>query len=262
MSPESNQSGIKIYFINLDRSTARRERIEDGLNQFGLVAERVSAVDGSKLTEDELFEHYDSRRNSGEYFSPLKKSEIACFLSHRKVLSRFLDQADAELALILEDDAEFVCDPKPLLSSLAAALHKTNVPVIVKLYSVRPVVADAVATLANGFELTYPSLPPLVTVAQVFNKAAAQKFLDATASFCLPIDVAIQQWWKFPIQVLTVQPNVVTHHADQVGGSTITPGKRLGLTAKIIREVARPIYRFRVFLTSRVYAFKKIPFQV
>lgn len=261
MSPESSLPAYKIYYINLDRSTERRERIEQGLKQFGLQAVRVSAVDGSAMTEAELFRHYDAAENLREYFAPLKTSEIACFLSHRKVLQQFVGEINAELALVLEDDAEFVSDPKPLLASLAATLDGKEAPMVVKLYSVRPVAAENVARLSNDFELTYPRLPPLVTVAQVFNKAGARRFLEATERFYLPVDVAIQQWWTFPIQVLAVQPNLVTHQAEQVGGSTITAGKRMSVLAKLTREIARPVYRLKIFVTSRLQAFNRIPFQ-
>jgi len=77
MSSEFNQSGFNIYYINLDRSAGRRERIENVLDQYGLLAERIPAFDGSQSTDAELFRHYDPNKNSSEYFAPLKKSEIA-----------------------------------------------------------------------------------------------------------------------------------------------------------------------------------------
>jgi glycosyl transferase family 25 len=260
MSSEFNQSGFKIYYINLDRSAERRERIENALDRYGLLAERIPAIDGSQLTDAELFRHYDPNKNSSEYFAPLKKSEIACFLSHRKVLRQFVDGGASDFALVLEDDAEFVCDPRPLLASLAQSLAGKTSPIIVKLYSVRPISAEVLAELSDGFSLTYSKLPPLVTVAQIFNMAGAKRFLESTERFHLPVDVAIQQWWNFPLQVLTVQPNLVTHKADQVGGSTITAGNRPGPIVKLAREIFRPLYRLRVFINSRVQSLNRIPY--
>jgi GR25 family glycosyltransferase involved in LPS biosynthesis len=244
----------------LDRSAERRARIENVLGRYGLLAERIPAVDGSQLADAELFRHYDPNKNSSEYFASLKKSEIACFLSHRKVLRQFVEGGASDFALVLEDDAEFVCDPRPLLASLAKSLVGKTSPIIVKLYSVRPISAEVLAELSDGFSLTYSKLPPLVTVAQIFNIGGAKRFLESTERFHLPVDVAIQQWWNFPVQVLTVQPNLVTHQADQVGGSTITGGNRLGLIVKLVREISRPLYRFRVFINSRVQSLNRIPY--
>jgi glycosyl transferase family 25 len=235
----------------LDRSTERRQRIENALDRYELIAERIPAVDGSQLTDAELFSHYDPNKNSSKYFTPLNKSEIACFLSHRKALQQFVEEGDSDLAIVLEDDVEFVCDPRALLESLANLLAGKNSPIVVKLYSVRPILADVLALLSDGFSLTYSKLPPLGAQAQVFNMAGAKRFLESTEHFHLPVDVAIQQWWNFPFEVLTVQPNLVTHQADQVGGSTITEGKRLSLSSKLIREISRPLYRFRVYINSR-----------
>jgi GR25 family glycosyltransferase involved in LPS biosynthesis len=147
-----------------------------------------------------------------------------------------------------------------LLASLAQTLAGKTSPIIVKLYSVRPISAEILAELSDGFSLTYSKLPPLVTVAQIFNMAGAKIFLESTERFHLPVDVAIQQWWNFPLQVLTVQPSLVTHKADQVGGSTITAGNRSGLIAKLAREIFRPLYRLRVFINSRVKSLNRIPY--
>jgi GR25 family glycosyltransferase involved in LPS biosynthesis len=258
MITESNQSGFKIVYINLDRSTQRRERIKNALDRYNLFAERIQAVDGSQLTDAELSSNYDPNKNSSEYFAPLKKSEIACFLSHRKALQQFVEEGASDLVLVLEDDIEFVCDPRTLLDSLAGSLAGKSFPIIVKLYSVRPISADVLALLSDGFSLTSSKLPPLGAQAQVFNMAGAKRFLESTERFHLPVDVAIQQWWNFPIEVLTVQPNLVTHQADQVGGSTITEGKRLSLRGKLIREISRPLYRLRVYINSRVQALNRM----
>jgi glycosyl transferase family 25 len=260
MSSQFNQSGLKIYYINLDRSAKRRDRIENALERYGLLAERISAVDGSQLTDAELLSHYDLNKNSSEYFAPLNKSEIACFLSHRKVLRQFVEGGSSDFALVLEDDAEFVCDPRALLASLVQSLAGKTSPIVVKLYSVRPISTEVLAELSDGFSLTYSKLPPLVTVAQIFNMAGAKRFLESTERFHLPVDVAIQQWWNFPLQVLTVQPNLVTHQADQVGGSTITAGNRSGPIARLAREIIRPLYRLRVFINSRMKSLNRIPY--
>jgi glycosyl transferase family 25 len=260
MSSKSNPGSFKVYYINLDRSSQRNERIKRALYQYGLFAERIPAVDGSQLTDAELSRHYDRDKNSSEYFAPLKNSEIACFLSHRKALQLFVEDGTSDFALVLEDDAEFVCDPRSLLLSLAGSLAGKSSPIIVKLYSARPISADVLTEFSDGFRLTYSKLPPLVTVAQIFNMAGAKRFLESTERFHLPVDVAIQQWWNFPVQVLTVQPNLVTHQADQVGGSTITERNRSGLIVKLAREISRPLYRFRVFINSRAQSLNRIPY--
>jgi hypothetical protein len=77
------------FYINLDRSTDRRERIEGELAHIGLGGRysRFSAIDGNAL-------HYPNPH--------LKDSEIGCFTSHARVL---IENKDCPQPLhVIEDD--------------------------------------------------------------------------------------------------------------------------------------------------------------
>lgn len=93
---------IPIFLINLDRSTARLERMTDRLKKLGLTFERIPAVDGSVLTDSEK-ETLDPRRFWQHERSPC---EIACYASHLRAIRRIVDQ-QLPRAIILEDDAMF-----------------------------------------------------------------------------------------------------------------------------------------------------------
>ena len=83
---------MRIFVINLDRSPDRLAYMRDQLHGMGLAFERVRAVDGLELDEDELRRHGD-----------LAPTETACFLSHRRAWEGLL-RSDENLALVLEDD--------------------------------------------------------------------------------------------------------------------------------------------------------------
>ena len=98
---------MAVYWINMDRSTERRENMLKVLKDpvfDGMAKHRVKAVDGKKMTEQQL---------SVLGSINLKKHtiiEYSCLLSHLKALTQF-SKSDFSLALILEDD---VClDYKP-----------------------------------------------------------------------------------------------------------------------------------------------------
>ena len=75
--------------------------MSEQLDRLGIEAERLPAVDARHLDDGDC--HLD-------------KGCVACVLSHRKALARFLD-TDHEAALILEDDAELAADAPMLLRS-------------------------------------------------------------------------------------------------------------------------------------------------
>ncbi len=72
----------RVYYINLERRSDRRQHIESEIARVGLTGERVDAI-------------WD------------RNGALGCMQSHSKALAAFL-ASDAETALILEDDFTFV----------------------------------------------------------------------------------------------------------------------------------------------------------
>jgi GR25 family glycosyltransferase involved in LPS biosynthesis len=99
-------NSIKKYYINLDRSTGRKESIEEEFKLYGIGNyERVSACDGKNLISTTEGDFGDIKFKAPDD----KKStvrEIATTCSHIKVIKRAYDHGD-DLAIILEDDTKF-----------------------------------------------------------------------------------------------------------------------------------------------------------
>jgi len=81
-----------IVYINLDRRVDRRKQMEDQLKEYGLTAERFSAIPHA--------------------FGP-----IGCMKSHLEVL-KLAKKKNWESVLILEDDFEFLVSPSELMRHL------------------------------------------------------------------------------------------------------------------------------------------------
>ncbi len=97
---------MKFYLINLDRSTDRLSFMAEQFRNLGLEYVRVPAVDGRSLTTSEVqaLTAVDDR-----WKAPLTRSEIGCFLSHRRCLEQIV-QASEPYAIVVEDDIEFADD--------------------------------------------------------------------------------------------------------------------------------------------------------
>ncbi|MFZ2103339.1 MAG: glycosyltransferase family 25 protein [Oricola sp.] len=103
---------MKAYFINLDRSPERLDYMVRTLDGLGLDHERVAAVDGRGLTQEEIHRAYtpapgDKRIDNGT---------IACFMSHRRVWQRIAEESDP-FALVLEDDELFGENAREILGN-------------------------------------------------------------------------------------------------------------------------------------------------
>ncbi len=94
---------MKIYYINRDQSTARRDWMESQLSQLAndkIQYSRISAVEGATLSEAEInaVTEYDKGTTQ-----KLSANEVGCFLSHRKAWQQISDSPD-EYGVVMEDD--------------------------------------------------------------------------------------------------------------------------------------------------------------
>lgn len=115
---------MKILLINLDQSV---ERFEEQLTQFErleLSFERFSATSIQDFTEQD----YKKMAFGGQ--RPMKQSELACFLSHKRAWE-YVIQYNQPCA-ILEDDAVLVSDFKDVLDHIESipGLDYVNLEVV------------------------------------------------------------------------------------------------------------------------------------
>lgn len=87
-----------VWAISLDRSVERWEACSAEFAREGLAVERISAVDGAALSEDDLVR--DCTR-AGRWFCT--RGMIGCFLSHRHLWERVVRE-EVPAVIIFEDD--------------------------------------------------------------------------------------------------------------------------------------------------------------
>jgi len=88
---------VQIFVINLPDAIERRQFQNDQLNKLGLEYKILDATSADDLSEATYKKHYF------DWQRPLRKTEIACYYSHRSAWDKVI--LSGEPALILEDDA-------------------------------------------------------------------------------------------------------------------------------------------------------------
>ena len=78
----STDDEFAYYVINLDRSKERWQRINEHLQSMGIESERIRAVNGAALPDEEIARYCTPDLNQKQFFMSLKPAEIGCFMSH------------------------------------------------------------------------------------------------------------------------------------------------------------------------------------
>lgn len=195
-----SRAANRIFVINLAES---KERWLDSQKQLaGFEFERVQAVDGAKLDMSELYKHFDQRLNRQQYHKILTPGEIGCYLSHRKVWQRIVDE-NLDFGIVLEDDFINRTDIKVLINDIA----QINCPWHCIKLAEYPIKRKAVFSqkIGNANLVTYNKVPAR-TCAQVISLTGAKHLLAMSEKFGRPVDIDIQHWWEGGLQVFGLQP--------------------------------------------------------
>jgi glycosyl transferase family 25 len=108
---------LPILVINLGRSKARLEFMQNQLDEFGLRFERIPAVDGAQMNDVDFsrFSFESPIAYAPDRIVAWTPGSVGCFLSHRQAWERAA-QSDSPYTAILEDDLFLAADAVPLLS--------------------------------------------------------------------------------------------------------------------------------------------------
>jgi glycosyl transferase family 25 len=101
---------MQTLVINLKRSAERMRFQETQLQALGIEFQRIDAIDAKEMPS-EIY-----TKNASQWQRPLRKSEVACCLSHAAAWEAVLKKQ--EPCLILEDDALLCAQTGDVLSAL------------------------------------------------------------------------------------------------------------------------------------------------
>jgi glycosyl transferase, family 25 len=213
---------------------------------MAIESEVLAAVDGARLSQQEVDQAYARRRFRPTYPFPLTRTEVGVFLSHRLAWRRILDDA-LDFAFIFEDDAEI--DP-PAFAALVEFVTLERPAWDYVLLPAQPIRNGTPVASRGGLTLMRPDAPPLRAIAQIVSFAAAKRLLDRTLPFDRPVDTMLQMTWLTGQPLLVASPSPIRDVSRETGGSTVQ-SKSMSLVERFRHEAMRPIYRAQVLARYR-----------
>ena len=230
----------EAFIIHLARARGRAPQVERLRQALPLPATVIDAIDAETLSDDEIAHVYRPKLHRPHYTFPLRRTEIACFLSHRKAWQTIFDRG-LDAGLIIEDDVELLPGFREVLD--LALAHATPGD-FVRFPKQRRERGRETAK-AGGICLFAPRNVGLGMQAQLVGRDAAGELLAFTREFDRPVDTAIQMRWLHRARVLSTAPLAIREVAADLGGTTVQ-GKAKPLGEILSREIHRARYRFAV----------------
>ena len=202
--------GVILYYINLDRDTARRDDMEQQAREQGVVLHRIPGVFGAALTPEDI-SAYDDKRRRQMMPVPIGMGEQGCLLSHLKAMKALLE-TDAKYAVIFEDDAVIL---PGFADNLRYIIEHTSGWGFVKLYSEPTKMFETPKNPENArVKLAFHKKLPWGAVAYMLTRETAKKLLDLfNKSYWLAFDVQLAYFLlRYDIPSPGVMQNIVSTH--------------------------------------------------
>ena len=274
VSPEIiDMKKFKIFVINLNESTERLERLKSEFERIGLDFERLPAVDGRKLSDNQILKHYSPELNRKNYFVPLSKPEIGVYMSHLKACEKIISE-NLDFGIILEDDIVlkegFQMVPKLLCSlneewnyvKLIAPGKKKKIKARIQIPVELPAKlsiekysgensSDIYGKINEIRDINIPALfelvtwnkPPIGASAYAITLDGAKEFLSKRSIFFRPIDVDLQYEWETSLNIQGLSPFFLELLGDK---STVQT-----CNLKYHYPLARVVYKLKYLFLSK-----------
>lgn len=215
---------LRVFLINLDRSTDRLARCSLLLDRLGVEWERVPGVDGRQLPAEQLAALNPHPAPNGEWFRPLTPGEIGCFLSHLRCW-QLIQEQDLDCGLVLEDDFDIhdACS----LARLEALARSATGPApwdVLKLTRLRKG-ARTVAEIGDGLALCEGGKGPEDGCAYLVSRQGAAKLTPHREHLLRPVDFDLKHVWERDLTVYSASPDMFWQVGADIAVSQIGDGR-------------------------------------
>lgn len=204
---------LVIWVLSLSRASDRRSESAAVLANYALPFRFFDAIDGRDLSEDEVLYHQVGVPLR-KFKRPLTAGEVACALSHRSIWKTVAQGPDG-VALVLEDDFDFLRDPRSFLKA-ASASAGTLEDVLIKLDGPAGK-GERVGRLADC-DLVLSRQLPARTTGYLIGRRAAANLLEAAGPVTRPVDMDLKHYWEHDVPVLVADPQLVAERKTAISG--------------------------------------------
>jgi glycosyl transferase family 25 len=200
---------MKAFVINLESAPERWVHMQQVFEGTPFQLERVAAISGRELRLP--IPEFNEERFRAMHGRGVNIFEVACYLSHLKAISAFLQTSESH-ALFCEDDLHPKADVDALLTSLMKTSFAWNIARVTGLTGGTPF---PVVSLAGGYALTVQMGRLKGCGAYILDRKAAEAMSTGLLPMWLPWDHAADREWPLGLKAVSVEPFPISQTEEQ-----------------------------------------------
>ena len=198
--------------MNPDKNFERRKVMTELLGKTPFQFQFMSINDDIELTPTAIANNHDSKRAIDTLGRDLTRGELASTLNHMLCYEKFLD-SENDIAIILEDDADFVIDEFNRVINLITKIIDENKP---QVYLLTPVISYLNKNLIN-LSADYK----VVQVVQswdssgyIINRKTAKKLIDVNSKAWFIADDWVRYKRHANVDIFSVIPTIIRQNLN------------------------------------------------
>jgi glycosyl transferase, family 25 len=224
---------MKIFIINMEKSTDRKEFMQKQLNSLELDYSFIEAVTPDSKNFDKII-RYNNKKRMVRVGAPMSGGEIACFASHYSLWKKCIELD--ETIIVLEDDVKIRNNFISVVKQLEKSINNYK---YIRLHGYFDHKYSVIETLSSTQTIVKCFKPPSGAAAYILTPFAAKRFIGKADEWCEAVDTYMDRFWYHGVECYAVMPYIV--EAGGIFNSEI--GKRFPSNITILKKIIREIIR-------------------
>jgi len=225
---------IIIFVMNPDKNYERRRVLRELLEKTPFQFEFMSINDDIELTPTAIVKNHDSKRTIEALGRDLTRGELASTLNHLLSYKKFLD-SENDIAIIMEDDADFIVDEFNRVIKLLAKIIDESSPQVHLLTPVISYLNNNSKDLGEDYRVV-KVIQSWDSSGYIINREAAERMISANSKSWFIADDWVRYKRYANVDVFSIVPTIIKQNLN-VFNSNLMANRNKAIKSRSLKYV-------------------------
>jgi glycosyl transferase, family 25 len=242
--------------MNPDKYYERRKALTQLLQKTPFQFHFIAINDDLELTSDSIAKNHDSKRTIDSFGRDFSRGELASTLNHQLSYKKFLN-SENDLAIIMEDDADFIIDNFVFIIDQLIQIIDENKPQVYLLTPVISYLNNNSKDLSKGYKVV-KVIQSWDSSGYIINRKAAKKMIKANAKSWFIADDWARYKRHAKVDIFSVMPTIIKQNID-VFDSNLMASRNKAIKNRSLKYILSRLY-YKIISDIKKY-FWLMPFK-